>query len=580
MRKSNGRVCLELKKELGRSSSLVWVAALFLWLTLSAFKYSYWNSVSHHLLHNSWLSGRLSTVALRHPYLQTLSAPFSDGSTSLASLQQFNATATGVDRKRGDVDHGNDGAKNYLGPLAEKESTFASKFQSYLSLEDNFEGNTSTYNYTHGLDGEMKVMNVDIVEAGTKSNSSNYENVHEIQDEQKGRDPLKTCATVEEMGLLASNPLPDSSLRVRKMIKDFFSEHGASHVRELPAKEFCQRGFVFGRATEDGLGNDIYKILTAAGLSIMLNRSLIIAEHGSTNPAYIGLAGHARLPFGDYLRYSDQTFFLHEVKELWVKHDCVGTYKRPFTMIVDDFQRPTRTKVFCDNWADWRHPIIWFKGTTDSNALQFFLKNQHLNMRESAKRLFGDPSEPLSRPNVFGELFKAFISPMPVIEEAVNWVLQGQPDPDISVHMRMLNSKSFSAPHAAYNCIQKVIKNSPKSKSLARVVLVSDTPYTVALLKEQLEGVAQVIHFDYELFIRSQHNLSEVLSKNYFKPPEKRVRDWGSMPRWVAIVDMFLAARAKTAVISGANRRVGTTYVQLLAALAAARRLAVFKLHS
>ncbi|KAH7404775.1 hypothetical protein KP509_15G042000 [Ceratopteris richardii] len=196
-------------------------------------------------------------------------------------------------------------------------------------------------------------------------------------------------------------------------------------------------------------------------------------------------------------------------------------------------------------------------------------------MRESAKRLFGDPSEPLSRPNVFGELFKAFISPMPVIEEAVNWVLQGQPDPDISVHMRMLNSKSFSAPHAAYNCIQKVIKNSPKSKSLARVVLVSDTPYTVALLKEQLEGVAQVIHFDYELFIRSQHNLSEVLSKNYFKPPEKRVRDWGSMPRWVAIVDMFLAARAKTAVISGANRRVGTTYVQLLAALAAARRLGI-----
>ena len=44
------------------------------------------------------------------------------------------------------------------------------------------------------------------------------------------------------------------------------------------------------------------------------------------------------------------------------------------------------------------------------------------------------------------------------------------------------------------------------------------------------------------------------------------------MPRWVAIVDLFLAARAKSAVISGANRRVGTTYAQLLAALTAAMR--------
>lgn len=55
---------------------------------------------------------------------------------------------------------------------------------------------------------------------------------------------------------------------------------GAVHVRKLPAKEFCNRGFVFGRAIEDGLGNEMYKILTAAGLGVMLNRSLIIAERG------------------------------------------------------------------------------------------------------------------------------------------------------------------------------------------------------------------------------------------------------------------------------------------------------------
>lgn len=52
-----------------------------------------------------------------------------------------------------------------------------------------------------------------------------------------------------------------------------------------------------------------------------------------------------------------------------------------------------------------------------------------------------------------------------------------------------------------------------------------------------------------------------------------RVKDWGPAPRWVAFVDFFLASRAKHAVISGAHRRVGTTYAQLIAALAAAYRL-------
>jgi hypothetical protein len=51
-----------------------------------------------------------------------------------------------------------------------------------------------------------------------------------------------------------------------------------------------------------------------------------------------------------------------------------------------------------------------------------------------------------------------------------------------------------------------------------------------------------------------------------------RSRDWGSAPRWVAFVDFFLAAQAKYAVVTGAHRRVGTTYAQLIAALAAANR--------
>lgn len=51
-----------------------------------------------------------------------------------------------------------------------------------------------------------------------------------------------------------------------------------------------------------------------------------------------------------------------------------------------------------------------------------------------------------------------------------------------------------------------------------------------------------------------------------------RAKDWGPAPRWVAFVDFFFASHAKHAVISGAHRRVGTTYAQLIAALAAANR--------
>jgi len=54
-----------------------------------------------------------------------------------------------------------------------------------------------------------------------------------------------------------------------------------------------------------------------------------------------------------------------------------------------------------------------------------------------------------------------------------------------------------------------------------------------------------------------------------------RRKDWGSAPRWVAFVDFFLASRAKFAAISGAHRRVGTTYAQLIAALAAAYNLGI-----
>lgn len=53
---------------------------------------------------------------------------------------------------------------------------------------------------------------------------------------------------------------------------------GASRVRVLPPEQFCRHGFVLGKSSEAGFGNEMYKVLTAATLSIMLNRSLIIGQ--------------------------------------------------------------------------------------------------------------------------------------------------------------------------------------------------------------------------------------------------------------------------------------------------------------
>lgn len=90
--------------------------------------------------------------------------------------------------------------------------------------------------------------------------------------------PLKTCATVEEMGEVFSRGFSEESYRVRKIIESHFAINGASRVRALPPEEFCRHGFVLGKASEAGFGNEMYKILTAGALSVMLNRSLIIGQ--------------------------------------------------------------------------------------------------------------------------------------------------------------------------------------------------------------------------------------------------------------------------------------------------------------
>jgi len=88
--------------------------------------------------------------------------------------------------------------------------------------------------------------------------------------------PPKQCATAEEMGIVSAGNTRAASLRIREMIKTWMLDHGAEVVRKLAGKEFCERKFVMGLAAEDGFGNNMYKLLGAAGLALMLNRSFII----------------------------------------------------------------------------------------------------------------------------------------------------------------------------------------------------------------------------------------------------------------------------------------------------------------
>lgn len=79
------------------------------------------------------------------------------------------------------------------------------------------------------------------------------------------------------MGRLGARLLEDTLTGIQFNLT-FWVWSGASRVRGLPQEQFCRQGFVLGKASEAGFGNEMYKILTAAGLSIMLNRSLIIGQ--------------------------------------------------------------------------------------------------------------------------------------------------------------------------------------------------------------------------------------------------------------------------------------------------------------
>ncbi|KAL6659874.1 hypothetical protein ACP70R_002703 [Stipagrostis hirtigluma subsp. patula] len=355
-----------------------------------------------------------------------------------------------------------------------------------------------------------------------------------------------TCATVEMMGEEAAGAgggSPEAaSLRVRELIRRHFELHGASRVRMLPTHEFCKQGFVLGKASEAGLGNEMYKILTAAALM------------GS-------------YPFGEYISYTNHSFTIQEIKHLWRKHRCAKIYGRDLNMRVDNFGNPYETNVLCSDWNSWKDPVIWFDGTIDAVGIQFFLKNVHPGMKASASSLFGLPYSLHARPNTFGELMRAIISPSGTVQEAVDWALKGT-KPDIALHMRMRTQRSYRARQAAVSCIKRALQILHINNRRPWVALVSDTPSFIQEIISDISEFGEVIYFDYELFAKR----SGIEMFGNEMPLDFRSRDWGPAPRWAAFVDFFLASRARYAVVTGAHRRVGTTYAQLIAALAATNR--------
>lgn len=183
-------------------------------------------------------------------------------------------------------------------------------------------------------------------------------------------------------------------------------------------------------------------------------------ERGALNPAYTGGQRVNRPAFGDYLEFSNQSFTMREVKRLWAVHGCNKKYYRPLVMHVDNLEKGLgHSRCLCDDWTTLPYPIIHFKGATNTAALQFLLKNAHPAMRSVAAKLLGNPSIPSSRPNTFGELFRAFISPNADIQEAVEWALKGGLEPDVSLHLRMLHSRSKPAPASASSCVRRIIEH-------------------------------------------------------------------------------------------------------------------------
>ncbi|CAI5497863.1 unnamed protein product, partial [Closterium sp. Naga37s-1] len=132
----------------------------------------------------------------------------------------------------------------------------------------------------------------------------------------------------------------------------------ASALRALPAHEFCQRSFVLGYGKHEGLGNNLYKILTAPALALMLNRSIIVGENYGTRPLMESNKTVGQRLWKDYLAFSPEVFSMLELRHLWYQHDCERRYRRPLVVRTDSFANRARSRTMCDDWSTWREPII------------------------------------------------------------------------------------------------------------------------------------------------------------------------------------------------------------------------------
>ncbi|KAG5062336.1 hypothetical protein JHK85_003519 [Glycine max] len=367
----------------------------------------------------------------------------------------------------------------------------------------------------------------------------------------------RPCKTVEEMGEDFGGGVGKESLRGVRLLgwlNNVYKRYKACWVDNKEGKE--------------GKVANLIPVLQESGICPRSSSVDMALFWGRQVRQVLGMkCTRGKYPFGDYISYSNFTFTVKEIKHLWRHKGCESKYGRKLVIRIDDFMKPVETNVICSNWKKWKQPIIWFHGTVDSVAAQFFLKNIHSQMRTAALNLFSDPQVLGIRPNVFGELMRVLIFPSEDVEAAVNWVIGGGENPDISLHMRMLMNRSGRAVQAMLRCLKKVIRSQHLMSSRPKVVVVSDTPVVVKsiMYMSNISKFAEVLHFDYDKFRGSMFKGLRIT--------DSRRRDWGTAPRWVAFVDFFLASRAKYAAISGAHHRVGTTYAQLIAALAAAYNL-------
>ena len=96
----------------------------------------------------------------------------------------------------------------------------------------------------------------------------------------------------------------------------------------------------------------------------------------------------------------------------------------------------------CKKPADWCYLFTILGSMVQQMQLgfSFFLKNVHPRMKAAALALFGLPESLYARPNTFGELMRAIISPSSKVQEAVDWALKGA-NPDIVLHTRMMANR-------------------------------------------------------------------------------------------------------------------------------------------